>query len=275
MKKYLKTKDFAYTGEEFQLLIDPQLEMLVTDPKPKDLDRYYDSASYISHTDANTSVVDKMYQLVKKYNLRKKVRQVSQFVAKENLLLDVGAGTGEFLKAAIAQGWNAIGVEPNPNARKGALQKGVPLEESINVLSVKKFDAITLWHVLEHMPDPQSAFKELSDVLEEEGTLFIAVPNYKSFDAKFYGKYWAAYDVPRHLWHFSRASIHSLCQNNNLRVVKIKPMIFDAFYISLLSEKYKHGKSGFLRAFAMGLRSNLAAWRTKEYSSVLYVIKRA
>jgi len=275
MKTYLKTKDFAYSGEEFQLLVDPKLEMLVTYPKPKDSGKYYDSASYISHTDANASFVEKLYQQVKKYNLRWKVRQVKKYAAKGKSLLDVGAGTGDFLRSAVAHGWNTNGVEPNLNARKGAERKGVELQESMAMLNGKKFDAVTLWHVLEHMPDLESSFKELSGLLEEGGKLFIAVPNYKSFDAQHYGKYWAAFDVPRHLWHFSRSSMQGLCQTNNLKVLKIKPMIFDAFYISLLSEKYKHGKSGFLKAFAIGLRSNLSAWRTKEYSSLVYVIKRA
>ena len=275
MKTYLKTKDFAYSGEEFNLLLEPQSEMLVTDPRPKDLEKYYDSTTYISHTDANTSFVEKMYQLVKKYNLRWKVKQVRKYTPKGTSLLDVGAGTGDFLKAAIGDKWNTKGVEPNANAREGAKKKGVQLRENMAALDGKKFDAITLWHVLEHLPDPENSFNDLNDLLEEEGALFIAVPNYRSFDAKFYGKYWAAYDVPRHLWHFSRSSIQSLCQKNNLNVEKIKPMIFDAFYIALLSERYKSGKLGFLRSIAIGLWSNLAAWRTKEYSSLLYVIKRA
>lgn len=274
MKIYLKTKDFANSGEEFQLLLDPQLEMLITDPKPIHIEKYYDSTSYISHTDASTSFMDKMYQLIKKYNLRKKVRQVKHYTNDGHSLLDVGAGTGDFLRSAEAQGWNTKGVEPSPKARNVAKKKGIHLEERLADVKGKKFDAITLWHVLEHMPDLENSFRELSALLEEKGTLFIAVPNYKSFDAQFYGRYWAAYDVPRHLWHFSKSSIHGFCEKNNLNILTIKPMIFDAFYISLLSEKYKHGKSSFLKALFIGMRSNLAAWRTKEYSSLVYVIKR-
>lgn len=274
MKTYLKTKDFAHSGEEFQLLLDPQLEMLITDPKPIDIEKYYDSTSYISHTDARKSFLDKIYQLVKQVNLRKKVGQVKYYTGERNSLLDVGAGTGDFLRSAIAQGWNTKGVEPSAKARNVAKKKGIHLEASLADVKGEKFDAITLWHVLEHMPDLENSFKELSALLKEKGTLFIAVPNYKSFDAQFYGKYWAAYDVPRHLWHFSKSSMHSLCEKNNLDIHAIRPMIFDAFYISLLSEKYKHGRSSFLKALFVGMQSNLAAWRTKEYSSLVYVIRR-
>ncbi|WP_337251779.1 class I SAM-dependent methyltransferase [Maribacter halichondriae] len=138
----------------------------------------------------------------------------------------------------------------------------------------EKFQIITLWHVLEHLPDLENQILKLIWHLEEGGTLFIAVPNFNSFDAKHYQEFWAAYDVPRHLWHFSRKSMDRLFSKHGFQVVKSKPLVFDSFYVSLLSEKYKTGKQNFYKAFSIGLRSNISAWTTKEYSSVLYILQK-
>ena len=132
-----------------------------------------------------------------------------------------------------------------------------------------------MWHVLEHVPDVEHQIKELKRLLKPNGTIIVAVPNYKSFDAQHYGKFWAAYDVPRHLWHFSKTSIEKLVSREKMKVVKILPMVFDSFYVSLLSEKYKTGKMNFIKAFWIGLRSNVKANSTKEYSSHIYMIKNS
>ena len=274
MKFYLKTKDHSVTHEYFDLLLDQELDMLVTNPQPVDLKKYYESQEYISHTDANNSFFDKVYQQVKRINLNRKLKLVGQHSTAKKLL-DVGAGTGDFLVVAKSQGWTVIGVEPNVKAKQKAAEKGIGLNGSLEELEGDNFDVITLWHVLEHLPNLNDQITRLNNLLAENGTLIIAVPNYKSFDANYYKNYWAAFDVPRHLWHFSKTSIFKLFQKENLEVVKIHPMIFDAFYVSLLSEKYKTGKQNFLRAFFIGLRSNIKAWSTKEYSSLIYVLKRA
>ena len=274
MNIYLNCKDYSVSKEEFQLLYDENLDMLVTDPQPKNLSAYYESDDYISHTDAKKSVVDKIYQSVKKKNLKNKLKIVQKHnVGKK--LLDFGAGTGDFLVVAQKAGWIVSGVEPNENAKEKAFQKGLILKESLEDLNNEKYDVITLWHVLEHLPNLNDQITRLCNLLSENGILIIAVPNFKSYDALYYKKYWAAFDVPRHLWHFSKSSIKKIFLKQGMTILKIYPMLFDAYYVSLLSEKYKTGNQRFLAAFFRGFLSNLKAMQTKEYSSLIYVLKKA
>ncbi|MFH6603087.1 class I SAM-dependent methyltransferase [Maribacter algicola] len=275
MKSYLRTKDYSVSQEEFELLYDPEMEMLVTRPIPENLDEYYQSEDYISHTDSRKSLVDKVYQTVKKFSFYSKLRLIDKFGGEERRLLDMGAGTGDFLLAAKSSGWKISGIEPNHDARMRAREKRVELLSEMELLRNQQFDVITLWHVLEHLPDLENQILKLLEVLEPNGTLVIAVPNFNSYDAKYYKEFWAAFDVPRHLWHFSRTSIEKLFLKHGLNVVQVKPLIFDSFYVSLLSEKYKTGRQNFAKALWIGLRSNIAAWRSKEYSSHIYILQRA
>lgn len=275
MKPYLKIKDHSVTGESFELVYDHALGMLATKPQPKDLDKYYASENYISHTDANTTIIDKLYQKIKKYSLGKKEHLVSKYAGEEKTLLDVGAGTGDFLLKAKIKSWKVSGVEPNQEARKKAAAKGMVLQDDLQKINDAEYEVITLWHVLEHLPNLELQIKDLVSLLCDKGTLVVAVPNFKSYDASFYGAYWAAYDVPRHLWHFSKGAIEKLFASHGMKVVNVKPMIFDAFYVSLLSEQYKTGRQNYFRAFMVGLWSNLKALCSKEYSSHIYILKRA
>lgn len=273
---YIKTKDFLVSGEPFDLLYDEEKKMLYTSPQPnvEDLSTYYESEAYISHTDSKKGIMPFLYQKVKKYSLQKKVNLISSLNKDTGNLLDIGAGTGDFLKLAQEKGWNVFGVEPNQKAASFAREKKIHLETSLENFSGKQFDVITLWHVLEHLPDLDNTVKEIEHLLKPGGVLVIAVPNFKSFDAKHYKKYWAAYDAPRHLWHFSRDSMELLF-SENIKLKKIKPMIFDSFYVSLLSEKYKSGNKFSLKSIFIGFWSNLRAWSTKEYSSLIYCYKKS
>lgn len=275
-KLYLKTKDFALSGEEFSLYYDEEHDMLITKPVPdtKALSAYYKSDNYISHTDAKRNLMEWIYAIVKKYMLGKKISLVEQFSEKGNLL-DIGAGTGAFLEVANKNGWNVLAVEPNENAKAFIEKKNIKVCSDIFNLQSKKFNVITMWHVLEHMPNLQKTIQQLNSLLEHNGYLFIAVPNYKSFDAAYYKSYWAAYDVPRHLWHFSQNSIKKLFADTSLNVVKTLPMYFDAYYVSLLSEQYKKNKRPWFKAMYVGYQSNKKAKRTGEYSSLLYVLKKS
>ncbi|MEZ4809828.1 MAG: class I SAM-dependent methyltransferase [Allomuricauda sp.] len=274
MKLYLKTRDFSVSNETFELHWHEELEMLVTLPQPKNLDAYYESDDYISHTDAKTSLTDRLYQAVKRVNLKNKLQLVDNQKDNNKSILDIGAGTGDFLVTARKAGYDITGVEPNARARQLATNKGIVLQPSIANLPEKRFGSITLWHVLEHLPNLDDQIKSIVSLLEENGTLFVAVPNFKSYDARHYGAFWAGYDVPRHLWHFSKKAVAQLFDRYGMQVVAIHPMWFDAFYVSLLSEKYKRGKLSLVRAFLVGLQSNLAALFTKEPSSLIYCIKR-
>ena len=274
MKPFLKTKDFSVTGEVFELLLDEDLQMLVTRPRPESLDAYYQSKGYISHTDANSTFSDKIYQGVKTFSLWMKTHLVNGYANGNKSLLDVGAGTGDFLLAAKKNGWAVEGLEPNHDARMRSREKRMELRRDLDSLPKKQFQVITLWHVLEHLPDLENQILQLLLRLEDDGTLIIAVPNFKSYDAKHYKEFWAAYDVPRHLWHFSRTSIEKVFAKHGLKVIRTKPMIFDAFYVSLLSEKYKTGKQNFIKAFFLGLLSNMNGWKNKEHSSIIYILQK-
>tara|TARA_R110002020_G_scaffold17479_2_gene61352 strand:- start:10 stop:864 length:855 start_codon:yes stop_codon:yes gene_type:complete len=267
-------KDYSVTGENFEIIYDDNLEMWKTEPAPSEenLGRYYESENYISHTDSKKSLIDKIYQWVRIYMLQKKLKLVQKYQTSGSIL-DIGAGTGDFLKTALSSGWNVNGVEPNPQARKIAGRKGINLDDQLFSVASKKFDVITMWHVLEHVLDLKKHIEWLKNHLREEGTLFVAVPNYKSYDSQKYKHFWAAYDVPRHLHHFSQHSIKKLFAHQNLEVVDIQPMIFDAYYVSLLSEKYKKSKFPFFKAIISGTVSNLKATQTSEYSSLIYIIK--
>lgn len=273
---YVSCQDFTVSNKKFDLLYNVQYKMLETFPKPevKDLASYYESSDYISHTDAKKTITDKLYQTVKGYALKNKLKLINSFKTEEKNLLDVGCGTGDFLWTCKNNGWNVIGVEPNKNAKSLAENKlSLNIYTEINQLPLQQFDVITLWHVLEHVSDLNSYIFKLKSLLKTNGVLVIAVPNYKSYDANYYKQFWAAYDVPRHLWHFSKKSIEMIFSEFDMEVAKTIPMKFDSFYVSLLSEKYKTGKSNFLKAFYIGFVSNLKAMRTNEYSSLIYILK--
>ncbi len=272
---FITCKDHTVSGEEFQLLYDEELEMLITTPKPnnEDLGKYYQSEDYISHTDSKRSLFEKLYHVIKMYSLSKKVHLISKLNTGTGTLLDIGAGTGDFLAVAKKKGWDAKGVEPNTQAKELAKQKGIDLVPETKEYISQKFDVITMWHVLEHVPDVEFQIKELKRLLQPGGHLIIAVPNFKSYDATYYKSFWAAFDVPRHLWHFSKKAIHLLFEKHDLYLEKTLPMKFDSFYVSLLSEKYKTGTMNFFRAFWIGLQSNLKGRSSGEFSSHIYVLK--
>jgi 2-polyprenyl-3-methyl-5-hydroxy-6-metoxy-1,4-benzoquinol methylase len=274
-KKHLSVKDHSISKEEFDLYRDESIDLVFTYPQPSDskLAAYYESEDYISHTDGKRSLFEKAYQFVKGIALKKKVNLINELRPNKGILLDIGAGTGDFLAEAKRDGWQTIGIEPNEKARNSAMLKKVNFVDSSIALENNSVDIITMWHVLEHVPDIQAQIKELKRLIKPNGAIVIAVPNFNSYDANHYKDFWAAYDVPRHLWHFSRQSIKVLFEREKLQLIKTVPMVFDAFYVSLLSEKYKTGKMNFVSAFIIGLKSNWKARSTNEYSSHIYIIK--
>lgn len=275
---HLKIKDHSVSGEEFQLIQNSDYGFLETFPQPSldALPRYYQSEDYISHTDSQRNLFEKIYHTVRKVSLKSKLNLINSFSSEEKNLLDVGCGTGDFLKTAQQNGWRVYGIEPNQDARNSANKKtnnSVFETEQLLKFESSSFDVITLWHVLEHLPNLENQISIFKKLLRPNGRLIIAVPNYKSYDAEYYNQFWAAYDVPRHLWHFNQDSISKLVSKESFEVIKVKPMWFDAFYVSLLSEKYKSGKMNPIKGFWIGLLSNIKAMSSKEASSLIYIIK--
>lgn len=274
-KHFLTVKDHSVSKEIFDLYYDEELDMLITSPQPElqNLGKYYESEDYISHTDNKRSLFEKAYHFVKNIALKNKLNLINSQQPQKGKLLDIGAGTGDFLLTAKNDGWETIGVEPSDRAKNIAKEKGISFVEEISALESNSLDVITMWHVLEHVPNLEHQIQELKRLLKLTGTLIVAVPNYKSFDAGHYETFWAAYDVPIHFWHFSKKSIQLLFERVDMKLDKILPMKFDSFYVSLLSEKYKTGKMNYIKAFFIGLKSNWKAKSSKEYSSHIYVLK--
>lgn len=275
---YQNVKDHSVTQEMFRLVENKTYGFLETIPQPslETLGDYYKSEDYISHTDSKRNLFEKVYHLVRKVSLKQKLNLINTFTEKQNRLLDVGCGTGDFLQIAQENKWIVAGIEPNAEARHVANEKtnkAVFETEQLSKFKEQSFDVITLWHVLEHLPNLEGHMQTFKKLLKPNGVLVIAVPNYKSYDATYYKEFWAALDVPRHLWHFNKESVSKLVSSVSMEVVKIKPMYFDAFYVSLLSEKYKNGKMNFFKGFFIGLLSNFKSLSTKEVSSLIYVIK--
>ncbi len=271
---YLTTRDFLVTGEEFALVEKGVEGLLQTQPAPADTARYYQSEAYLSHTDGSKTLFEKLYQFLKSLNLKSKLRLLKKLQNPPGKVLDFGAGTGDFLAVAKNAGWETAGVEPNEAARERARQKGVQVCSKLDELQQGTYDCISLWHVLEHLPDPEQVVKDLDGLLRPSGHFIVAVPNYRSYDAQVYGPYWAAYDTPRHLWHFSRASLNELFDNCGFELQAEKPQWLDAYYVSWLSEKYKQNPLAPIRAFWIASRSNLSAKFTGESSSRIYIFKK-
>ncbi|TDR24568.1 class I SAM-dependent methyltransferase [Flavobacterium cheniae] len=274
-KSFITVKDFSVSGESFSLLLNEEYQILKTHPQPTldKLGSYYEFEDYISHTDGKRTLFEKMYHFIKRKAIRDKVSLINSHQPLKGRILDIGAGTGDFLLECKNQNWEILGIEPNDKAKGIAVGKGIKFGDTIEKLESNSFDVITMWHVLEHVPDVEHQVAELKRLLKPSGTIIIAVPNFKSYDANHYKEFWAAYDVPRHLWHFSKTAIEKLFDKQNMNLEDIKPMWFDSFYVSLLSEKYKTGKMNFISGFFIGLISNVSGFFKKEFSSHIYVLK--
>lgn len=268
--------DYSLTHQLFNTFHCKNCELSQTDFEDfENIHRYYDSSDYASHELKENNPIHIGYKIARLFTTKKKTTLVEK-LADQKTLLDYGCGTGYFLKHLKDTGWEVDGVEPNEKARtKATKQVGQPIKQDVKELG-RKYKIITLWHVLEHVPDPKGILEELKKLLDTNGAILIAVPNSNSWDAHHYGKYWAGYDVPRHLWHFSRKAIDILASKSHLQVTTVDPMKLDAFYVSLLSEKYINNKqtiTGFLNAIRNGIKSNKAATKTGEYSSLIYTLK--
>ncbi|WP_439506601.1 class I SAM-dependent methyltransferase [Sediminibacterium sp.] len=277
----LTAKDHTVSKENFDIWHCSQCDLQFTQDVPTidQIGPYYHSENYISHSNTKKGFINQLYHIVRNYTLGSKARLVKRYTGKSTgRLLDIGAGVGAFAATMKAQGWDTTALEPDSSARAEAKnQYGIDLllPNELYSFEPEYFDVITLWHVLEHVHDLQGYWKIFNQILPVGGKLVIAVPNYTSVDARYYGAFWAAYDVPRHLYHFSPASIAQLAGIHGFNVIATQPMWFDSFYVSMLSEQYQHGVSRYLAAFWQGLKSNLAALNNRNRcSSVIYILQK-
>jgi 2-polyprenyl-3-methyl-5-hydroxy-6-metoxy-1,4-benzoquinol methylase len=272
---HLSLNDWMITKEAFTIVSCSNCGFHFTNPIPKEdvIGSYYKSEDYVSHSSTNKGLVNRIYTVVRNYTLAKKVSLVRSFTS-GNSVLDIGAGTGHFLATCKQSGFSVQGLEPDLDAKNFAKSNFNIDLESLDVLSTipsSSKDCITMWHVLEHVYHLKRDLNDIVRVLNDTGVLFVAVPNMGSYDAKKYREYWAAYDVPRHLYHFEEATITNLLSQFDMKCVSVLPMKFDSYYVSMLSEKYKGGS--IVKAFLTGFVSNLKASKF-GYSSQIYVFKK-
>jgi 2-polyprenyl-3-methyl-5-hydroxy-6-metoxy-1,4-benzoquinol methylase len=279
LKNLLHCIDYTVSHETFDIRQCTNCLLAITTPRPEDekLAHYYVSDEYISHSGKSSGGIGFLYGLARTFSLNWKKKIIHKFSPKGKLL-DFGCGTGEFLHTLKKDGWQVSGVEPSEVANKKAQTLlNEKIHTSLQEIEGQKYDVITAWHVLEHVPQLKNTLELLKQMLQKDGTIFIAVPNYESPDAMQYKEHWAGYDVPRHLWHFSRQSMKSVLGSVDLNIVSVIPMKLDAYYVSLLSEIYKKDNQltvgGMIQAFISGTKSNLKASKYKNYSSLIYVAK--
>jgi len=275
---FLSCTDYLVSNKIFTIQSCNRCGFRLTNPRPDaaSIGQYYKSDAYISHNDSGGGVIGTIYKGVRSYTLRSKLALINSLVKRPGKLLDVGCGTGSFLETCQIAGWAITGMEPDDDARRVASEKlSTPLAERLADVPADQYDVITLWHVLEHVADLDSTIARFHQLLSDSGSLLIAVPNSDSYDATVFGPHWAAYDVPRHLHHFTPTTIKPLFEQRGFTLVDQKPMPFDAFYISMLSTRYQNGRTDYVKSFLTGLTSNRRAKRTGNWSSLIYIFQKA
>ncbi|PWK17848.1 2-polyprenyl-3-methyl-5-hydroxy-6-metoxy-1,4-benzoquinol methylase [Arcicella aurantiaca] len=277
--EFLKVQDFTVSQEKFSIQECKSCGFKFTNPRPEiaKIGDYYKAESYISHTNTSKGLISKLYHSVRKYTLKGKLNLINSLIPQKGKLLDVGCGTGMFLNVCREDGWKVNGIEPDNGARQIAeeINKATIKTEILSSFQNETFDIITMWHVLEHVHLLNETVDWLKERLSDKGYLIIAVPNHESKDAEIYQEHWAAYDVPRHLYHFSQKSIKQLFEQKGFSLKETLPMKFDSFYVSMLSTKYQSGSINYIKAFIDGLKSNLnAGGNHGNYSSLIYIFKK-
>lgn len=279
---FLRTADYFLSRENFCLFRCKDCGFIFTQDHPDEegAGRYYESDEYLSHSETRSGFLSSVYRVSRKIMLRRKVKLIMKISGlNKSTILDIGSGTGHFLKAMKQSGWDVKGVEINENARQYSISTfglDVLSPGQLKNLKPETLNVITLWHTLEHFHDPYGYARELNRLLKPGGTCIIALPNCASVDAEYYGIFWAAYDVPRHLWHFTPETFKVFAEKSGFEIKEIRALPLDVFYISVLSEKYKGANMPFLSGIIKGLWfSMLSLFNKQKNSSLIYILERS
>ncbi|MEI7723884.1 MAG: class I SAM-dependent methyltransferase [Bacteroidota bacterium] len=274
---FLKVKDYFLTKEVFTIQKCDACGFKFINPRPDKfkIGQYYQSDEYISHDAKKENLISRIYKIARRFSIKTKFSIVSEYGHKGKIL-DIGCGTGEFLQYCKSSGFDVYGVEPSEKARVFAQQ--------VNKISVTdklsdygnaqhSFNCISMWHVLEHVHDLNETLEMVKALLKPDGVFIVAVPNCNSWDAQHYGNFWAAYDVPRHLYHFTDITLTKLVSKHGFIIRKLLPQKLDAFYVAMLSEKYRTGKINYFKFLILGLWSNFQSGKQKRgHSSQIFVL---
>ena len=277
----LTCTDHYASGEQFEVIRCAHCGFLMTQgvPVESEIGKYYETPDYISHSDTQQGLMNRVYHWVRQYMLSRKAALVKRVSGlSEGSLLDYGTGTGYFANAMVCQGWKVKAIEKSPQARAFAKKQfglDVEVEHSLKDYPSMSLDVVTLWHVMEHLEHLNEMWETLHRILKDKGVLIVAVPNPESYDARKYKEWWAAYDVPRHLWHFSPSVMQRFGEKHGFVLEKEHPMPFDAFYVSMLTEKYKSNELSFVKGLWTGTLAWFSALGNKERSSsLIYVFRK-
>ena len=278
MVKQFVAKDYTVSQNSFGIYACQACGLNFTNPRPKSENAgyFYKSDTYISHSDTQVGLVNKLYHAVRNITLKQKVGWIQSEQKGNKELLDIGCGNGHFLHACQQAGWNITGMELDPDtaARAAILVQDKIYPNLTTIPEDKQFELITLWHVLEHVYELDAYFSFFKKRIQPDGKLLLALPNSKSYDASYFKEFWAAYDVPRHIYHFTPETIQYVAKKHGFTLVQQRGQIFDSFYIALLSNQYRSGSKRLIHSFFIGLWSNLLAWtKTGNYSSNVYIFK--
>lgn len=275
---HLWLKDEFLSQEEFQIYECKSCGLLYTEPRPNpdEIGKYYKSDAYYSHRENNKGLIPRIYETIKSINLKRKYKLAVNGM-QTGIVLDIGCGVGDFLCLMEKNNWETIGIEPSEDAKQIAekrLSHKILHPNDIQSLEPNSIDLITMWHVLEHVDDLKEEINQIQRLLKQKGRLVLALPNFKSYDAQFYNTHWAAYDVPRHLNHFCKESIVKIFKNSELELVETSKLKWDAYYISYMSEMFKHHRLPLVRGAFRGMISNCKARKTNEWSSRVYIFEK-
>ena len=272
--KQITTKDFLVSKEEF-LVDEIEKGLLRTLPviSDEDISKYYDSNEYLSHKKGN-SFFSSIYSIASRFMLKRKARLIAGYMGSNKRFLDFGCGVGSLVLEMKSKGFEPFGVENNSNALKECVVKNISVYKDLKAIKLR-VDLVSCWHSLEHLLDYNTALNRFNKLISSGGHLILAVPNHDSFDSKYYGKYWAGYDVPRHRYHFNKKALISAAKSAGFEFLKSAPLFLDAFYVSILSEKYKNSSFAFFKGFLIGTFSTIAYLFTNNASSHYFVFKKA
>ena len=275
---YFSTRDYFFTNEEFSISKCNSCNFIFTNPVPakEEIAKYYNTDKYISHDTNSNGLLGKLYNTIRDFNLKNKYSIIKKYI-QQGSALDIGSGTGEFLNFLKNKNWKTHGIEPEKKAREFAINKyklEIFDENKLNQLNKNEFDLISMWHVLEHVYEINERLQIIHSLLKDDGIFINALPMIDSLDSLRFGKYWAGLDVPRHLHHFSHDTFQLLANNCGFELIDKYPLKFDSYYVSYLSHKALNNSLALIRGLADGCISNMKADSKRNYSSMIFVLRK-